>query len=213
MHTLSKLVALTVLAAGTAMISAAAPSQAQTARQPALNGTAISPVPPACCAPAQRPVVTNASWTVQPPGGPAMNAVQVTNPNPGWHAALQGAQWIANVANAGMGSHPGGPYVYTTTFCLCAVPKGLASFPAAMYLTIAADNSFVAKLNNNQFASGGPTAFITPTSFNVPAAYFQQGNNVLQITVSNQSQSPTGLAVWGWMAGYFQTVPPGAHCP
>lgn len=215
MHSISKLVALSVLAAGTAMISAAAPSHAQTERQAANGNPAIGiPVSRPCCVPLQQPVLTtgNGTWTVQPPLGSAMTAVTVTNPNVGWHAPLQGSQWIANVANAGLGSHPGGPYVYRTTFCLCGAPKGLPAFPAAMNLTIAADNSFVAKLNGNQFASGGPTAFITPINVNVPTAYFQPGNNVLEITVVNLPQSPTGLAVWGWIAGYFQQVQPGTHC-
>jgi hypothetical protein len=218
MHSISKLVALSVLAVGTAIISAAAPSHAQAERQAANTNPAISiPGHPPCCTPAQQPVLTtgNGTWTVQPPLGSAMTAVTVTNPNVGWHAPLQGSQWIANVANAGQGSHPGGPvpYIYRTTFCLCGVPKGVPAFPAAMNLTIAADNSFVAKLNGNQFASGGPTAFITPIAYNVPTAYFQAGNNVLEIAVTNLPNSPTGLAVWGWIAGYFQPVAPGTHCP
>lgn len=213
MHSISKLVALSVLAASTAFICSAAPSRGQTARQALPNGTVISPVQPVCCTPAQQPVLTNASWTVKPPNGPTINAVQVTNPNPGWHAPVQGAQWISNVANAGLGSHPGGPYVFTTTFCLCAFPKGLASIPAAMYLSILADNSFVATLNGGPpFATGGPTAFTNPTNANVPASQFVQGINTLQITVTNLPNSPTGLAVSGWIAGYFQQVPPGTHC-
>ncbi|HEY0383801.1 MAG TPA: hypothetical protein VGC72_16530 [Candidatus Elarobacter sp.] len=216
MHTISKLIALTALAAGTVMISVAAPSQAQTERQAAQSGTVIVPPPAVCCTPAQQPVLTNASWTVKPPSAPVMNAVVVTNPNPGWHVPVQGAQWIANVANAGLGSHPGGPYVYTTTFCLCTVPKGLASFPAAMFLSILADNSFSARLNppiNPPFATGGPTAFINPTNVNVPASQFKPGLNTLEITVSNLPGSPTGLAVSGWIAGYFLQVPYGGHCP
>ncbi|MEA2786541.1 MAG: hypothetical protein QOF71_2645 [Candidatus Eremiobacteraeota bacterium] len=212
MHSISKIVSLAAIAVGTAFICAAGPSRGQAAQQPAL-GNIAAPAQAVCCTPAQQPVLTDASWTVKPPKGPVMNAVVVTNPNPGWHAPIQGAQWIANVADAGLGPHLGGTYIYRTTFCLCHVPKGLASVPAAMYLSILADNSFSASLNGNSpFATGGPTAFMNPTNVTVPASQFVQGNNVLEIQVSNLPSSPTGLAVSGWIAGYFQQVPPGAHC-
>lgn len=214
MHSISRLVALSALAAGTAIICAAAPSRGQGAAPPALNANIAAPAPPQCCTPEQRPVATDTTWTVQPPTGPNINAVVVTNPNVGWHAPGQGAQWIADVANAGQGAHDGGTYIYRKSFCICQVPKGVASVPVGMYLSILADNSFSARLNSNPpFATGGPTAFISPINVTFLASQFVPGNNVLEIRVTNLPNSPTGLAVSGWVAGYFQQPDPhGARC-
>jgi hypothetical protein len=151
---------------------------------------------------------------VKPPTGVANNAV-VLAPNSAWHAALPGSKWIGPNANAA-GNAPSGDYVYTVHFCLCALPPRVSpkQFPAALYLSSYADNSFHAFLNNNPIGQDVlVNGFTVPTVISgASPAFFQAGDNELKYVVNNVS-SATGLDVSGWISGYFQELPPGAKCP
>lgn len=211
MNSLSKLVALAFLGAGTALISPAA-SQAQTERQ-------ANPIGPgsACCTPASRRLVTNASWTVQPPSGPAHAAVPL-NGNPSYIGALSGSQWIGNAANDGkLPGEAGTQFTYTYHFCLCGLPEGIKPpVQATMSLDVYSDNEFTAYLNGTGPAhkigfSNSPGVFLgQPTHVGpVAANLFVAGTNTLTIVVTNQPNTPTGLDVSGYISGYFQEGP----CP
>jgi hypothetical protein len=215
MNTFSKILAFAILGAGAALIAPASPSFAQTARQ--LPGIIVRPTPvPVCCTAAQRPVNTNNTWTVTPPSGPAHQAVPVTS-TPSWHVPFSGSQWIGPDANAGTDfNEPSGDYVYSYHFCLCGPPKGvgLDFFPAALYLSSYADNSFHAFLNNHPIGqdvlvNGFTVATVIPST---QSSYFQNGDNEIKYVVNNVS-GPTGLDVSGWISGYFQPLGPDGHCP
>ncbi|MDQ6940959.1 MAG: hypothetical protein M3169_00385 [Candidatus Eremiobacteraeota bacterium] len=213
MNSFSKLVALAFLGAGTALISPAA-SQAQADRANPIGADPYHPGP-VCCTPARRPLVTDASWTVQPPSGPAHAAVPL-NPHAYYHTTLPGSQWIGNLASDGKyPGEAGTTFTYTYHFCLCGLPPGIKGpVQATMSLQVYSDNEFKAYLNgpgNPIGSSAAPGIFNgTPTTIaSVPAGFFLPGDNTLTIVVTNQANTPTGLDVSGFISGYFQALP----CP
>lgn len=214
MNSFSKILALAILGAGVASMAPASPAAAQAARRP---GTIVLPTPvPVCCTAAQRPVSTNNTWTVTPPSGPGHQAVPIGS-TPSWHAPFAASQWIGPDANAGTDyNEPSGDYVYSYHFCLCGPPKGvgLDFFPAALYLSSYADNSFHAFLNNHPIGqdvlvNGFTTATVISSA---QPYYFQNGDNEIKYVVNNVS-GPTGLDVSGWISGYFQPLGPDGRCP
>lgn len=216
MNFIAKIVAISAFAAGAAALATSAPSQAQVPRAVG-RPIVIQPQPASkCCMPARQSIVSNATWSLTPPTGPTIAAV-VSAPNVGYAPALPGSQWIGPSANSGNDwSAAGGVYKYSIHICLCTAPAGVP-LPVAAQLSVLADNGFKAKLNNNAIpgaANAGPYAFHNPaTTFSIPASMFQPGDNVLTIEVSNDPSSPTALDVSGWIAGYFQEIPYGQHCP
>jgi hypothetical protein len=211
MNDIRNFVALAVLAVSTALISSASPTAAQSERQ-----SYYPPPPPApCCRPALKPINTNATWAVKGPTGAAHGAVAL-NPNPAWHAPFPGSQWIGSDANSAGSAAASGDYVYTMHFCLCALPPRVSpkQFPATLYLSSYADNSFHAYLNNNLIGQDVlVNGFTVPTIISgASPTFFQAGDNELKYVVNNISDA-TGLDVSGWISGYFQELPPGAKCP
>jgi hypothetical protein len=216
MNSFSKLFALAFLAAGTALVTSAAPSGAQASRIAVPSGIALPyPNTPVCCTPAQRPVVTNASWMVKTPSGASGPAVPLSA-TPYYHVPLPGSQWIGHLASDGTYSNnipASGNYVYTYHFCLCGLPPKVPNqpFPAAMSLSILSDNAWTAYLNRynghpapiGSFATS-PQVFTTIHGATAPSANFVAGDNVLEIDVNNDG-GPTGLDVGGLISGYFQT--------
>src|SRR5665213_75974 len=221
MNALSKIVTLSIFAAGAAVIASAAPSPAQIARPAVVypGGGIVTPAP-VCCQLTTKPIDTgSAGWTVKLPSGPVITPVPVVPKHPAWAAPLPGSQWIANVANAGQAGQPGGTYIYTYHFCLCQLPGGIKTVPASLTLHIYADDDFVAKLNGVQIAqkTGGYGFNMPPggTPVSIASTNFTQCDNVLTFEVHNMlnALSPTGLDVAGSVSGYFQDVAPGKPCP
>jgi hypothetical protein len=211
-NSFSKLIVLAYVAAGTAFFAPTA-SQAQIQRQ--AMPVSIDPRQPApvCYTPARRPVVTDGSWTVQPASGPAHAAVPLTV-HPYYHTTLPGSQWIGNAVNDGKyPGEAGTTFTYTYHFCLCGLPPGTKGpVQATMSLEVYSDNEFKALLNGNPIGSSVSLGIFngTPTNIpSVPASFFQAGDNTLTIVVMNEPNSPTGLDVSGYIAGYFQALP----CP
>jgi hypothetical protein len=216
MTTLSKLVTLAILAAGTALISAASPSAAQG-------------VP--CCVPEAVMLGTNATWNVAfnansaPPPGKAKAVVLNKADWPyTWSTPPANSQWIGH-ARSDTDIAAAGYYTYSTTFCLCQLPPNVdpkGRLPAALSLSVLADNAFVAKLNNGTIGkcgvmgTGSQTCFLPPVT-NIPssatAPYLKQCGNTLSITVWNDYQTPTGLAASVSLSGYIQQVSPNGSCP
>src|SRR5665213_2971654 len=149
MNAFSKILTLAMFGAGIVMIGPTS-SLAQTAREAAAAPIDPMPMPAQCCSPAQRTVVTNASWTVTVPTG-SNNPYQSTsrtaaNPPPAslaqpqaavpltswpyYHAPFPGSQWIGPTATSGVNSQNSGSYVYAYHFCLCSVPPHVP-FPAS----------------------------------------------------------------------------------
>ena len=214
MNSFTKLVALAFLGAGTALFAPTA-SQAQIQRQ--AGPIRIDPYHPApvCCTPARRLLVTDTSWMVQPPSGPAHQAA-LLNPHIYYHTTLANSQWIGNLASDGKyPGEAGTTFTYTYHFCLCGLPPGIKGpVQATMSLQVYSDNEFKAYLNgpgNVIGSSVAPGVFnLTPTNIaSVPASFFQAGDNTLTFVVTNEANSPTGLDVSGYIAGYFQALP----CP
>ena len=216
MNTLSKLAALAFLGAATALVSPSA-SQAQITRQ--ASPMAIDPNHPApvCCMPARRTVVTDGTWVVQPPSGPA-HAAAVLSTHPYYHTTLSGSQWIGNAASDGKyPGEAGTKFTYTNHFCLCGLPPGVNDMQASLYLQVFSDNEFKAYLNSPLDTAHLIGSSAPPGSFNLPATtipsapanLFHPGDNTLTFVVTNQASSPTGLDVAGWISGYFQALP----CP
>ena len=147
MNSFSKLVALAFLGAGTALLSPTA-SQAQIQRQAGPIQAVPYPPAPVCCTPARRLLVTDASWMVQPPSGPAHQAA-LLNPHIYYHTTLANWQWIGNLASDGKyPGEAGTTFTYTYHFCLCGLPPGIKGpVQATMSLQVYSDNEFKAYLN------------------------------------------------------------------
>jgi hypothetical protein len=211
MNSFSKVIVLAYVAAGTAFFSPTA-SQAQIQRQ-AMPVSIDQRLPPVCCTPARRAIITDGSWTVQPPSGPPHQAVPI-NPHQYYHTTLPGSQWIGNAASDGKyPGEAGTTFTYTYHFCLCGLPPGTKGpVQATMSLQVYSDNEFKASLNGNPIGSTTSPGIFNGTPITiagVPANYFQAGDNTLTFIVTNQANSPTGLDVSGYVAGYFQALP----CP
>lgn len=172
-----------------------------------------------CCVPAQRQIITSApsSWTLQLPNGQMATPVQETSLPSVWAPAIGASHWIGPAANT---TGPGGNYTYTYSFCLCSLPKGVSRIPAAMYLTILADDGFRAYLNGNSFLNPTGSTYATPISGSPAPSHFVPGLNHLVIVVKNYggtrknpTSTPTGLDVSGWIAGYFGSCGPPINRP
>jgi len=212
----SKLFTLAFLASAV-LASTAASSQAQTQRVAIPSGISVDPYHPVatCCVPAQKPINTDNSWLVQPPTGPAHNAVPLSS-TPYYASPPPGAHWIGNKATdgtyAGVNTAAGGQYTYTTHLCLCGAPPKLP-LAVAMSLRVYSDNQFTGYVNaHNIGSSSGPSNFSSGTIISsVNPAFFHAGANVLTFVVTNEPHTPTGLLVFGSISGYFQQ--PGVPCP
>ncbi|MEA2721800.1 MAG: hypothetical protein QOJ39_3664 [Candidatus Eremiobacteraeota bacterium] len=221
MNAFQKIAAFAIAGAAAALLAPATPSQAQTQRVAPSGVYDPRAVPPECCTPTMKPLVTNATWFVQKPatGSTPQPASPLNALAGGWHAAFPGSQWIGPDPNAGANSmEPSGDYLYTYHFCLCALPPHVTTMPAALYLSIFGDNYYTVSLNGNTqpgWTNNPTTTSLTfTTQFNImgaPAGWFQPGDNVLQIKVHNTSMY-TGLDVSGWLSGYFRQLAPGERC-
>ena len=186
---------------GFAVISATDATQAQQSRN--------------CCSPIQQPINTSITpFSLELPTGQVLTPVVMTLPSPAWHAAFGQSHWIGPAA-AYMNYEPGGNYTYTYRFCLCSLPQGVTgSVPAAMFVSVLADDDFCAYLNNTSFlCKTGGSGFVNPTFGSPPTSDFVFGTNVLTIVVHNELDglTPTGLDASGWIAGYFGTCVPSSR--
>lgn len=136
----------------------------------------------------------NGSWTSTGPaqaglGGPT--AVTFS----GWSA--NNGYWIQPFSASQVnGSALSGTYTYTLAFNLPCMPESYQTLSISG--TMAADNTFQASLNGHAIAacSNPSSCPSTATPVSTQASYFQQGQNVLTVTVVNTpySQNPkTGL--------------------
>jgi hypothetical protein len=222
MTSISKLIAFVMFAASAATISALSPSDAQAGRTAVIQPE--SAVRADCCVPATKPVITgSAGWTVKPPNA-APTAAAIVMPTHQLWQTIPGSKWIGPSVNAAS-TAPGGVFIYTYHLgCLCDLPKGVATVPAFLSLHVFADDAVKVRLNNNLIAQkntgwsfrNGPPA---PAADGAPAgglpvtasSFFHTGcvDNVLTFEVTNGSQGPTGLDVYGSISGYFRQGP----CP
>lgn len=135
----------------------------------------------------------NGSWTATGPaqadlGGPT--AVTYG----GWTA--NNGYWVQPFSSSQInGGALSGTYTYTLAFNLPCMPEGYANLSIGG--TMAADNTFQAKLNGHPIAACS-TAMCgtTATAVSTQPSYFQQGQNVITVTVVNTpfSKNPkTGL--------------------
>lgn len=207
MISFSKLVALAILASGTALISSSSPSTAQTDAS-------------ICCTPGTVVGVTNATWKLTgPAGGP--NAVVITPPSTAWSTitGFAGIKWIGPTAGSGTGTLAGGPYVYSKSFCLCPANPAAPNAPVAATLTlqVLADNNFTVWLNGTQIGQspGYPTnvvAFKKQTTITT-TKYFKTCQNTIAIKVVNQPSSPTGLEASATLSGMVAKANADGVCP
>jgi hypothetical protein len=224
MTSMSKLIAFVMFAAGAATISALSPSDAQAGRTAVIQPE--SPVRADCCTPATKPVITgSAGWTVKAPNALPTAAAIVVPTHPLWQI-INGSKWIGPSVNAAGSTPIGGLYVYTYHLgCLCDVPKGVSAVPAFLSLRVFADDAITVRLNGFpilqkntgwSFRNGPPA----PPADAAPAgglpvtasSHFRTGceDNILTFEVTNGSQGPTGLDVYGSFSGYFRQ---GGPCP
>jgi hypothetical protein len=227
MTPISKLIAFVMFAASAATISALSPSDAQAGRPAIIQ--ADTAIRQDCCAPASKPVITGSpGWTVKPPAGPAIPAATVAPTHSLWQT-IPGSKWIGPSVNAAGNTPAGGVYTYTYHLgCLCDLPKGVTNVPALLSLHVYADDAVKVYLNNNliaqkntgwSFRSGPPAPAADaapPGGLPVNAtSFFHTGceDNVLRFEVTNGSQGPTGLDVYGTMSGYFRQPGAGVPCP
>lgn len=136
----------------------------------------------------------NGYWTSSGPaqaglGGPTAVTYGSWSANNGY--------WIQPFSSSQVnGSALSGTYTYTLAFNLPCMPEGYANLSISG--TMAADNTFQANLNGHAIAScsNPSTCSTTATPVSTQASWFQQGQNVITVTVVNTpfSKNPkTGL--------------------
>jgi hypothetical protein len=135
----------------------------------------------------------NGSWTATGPAQPDLGGPTAVTYG-GWTA--NNGYWIQPFSSSQVnGGALSGTYTYTLAFNLPCMPEGYAQLSIGG--SIAADNTFQATLNGHPIAScSSAMCGSTTTAVSTQASYFQQGQNVLTVTVVNTpfSKNPkTGL--------------------
>jgi hypothetical protein len=137
---------------------------------------------------------TNGSWTATGPAQAGLGGPTAVTYG-GWTA--DNGYWIQPFASSQVnGNALSGTYTYTLAFNLPCMPESYAN--QSITGTMAADNTFQASLNGHPVAScSNPSTCMTAaTTVSTQPSRFQQGQNLLTVTVVNvpYSQNPkTGL--------------------
>ncbi|HTM70961.1 MAG TPA: hypothetical protein VL118_08860 [Luteimonas sp.] len=135
----------------------------------------------------------NGSWTATGPG-----QANLGGPTAVTYASWTGnnGYWIQPFSSSQVNSAAlSGTYTYTLAFNLPCMPEGYANLSIGG--SIAADNTFQANLNGHPIAScSSGMCGSTTTAVSTQPSWFQQGLNVLTVTVVNTPTSwnpKTGL--------------------
>jgi hypothetical protein len=153
----------------------------------------------------QTVIATDATsgWLIKGPAAKKFRLAVVTAQNAIWANPLAGSSWIAKKEVDGVDNVRGGFYTYQYTFC-----PALASGTPYISLSVLADNAFDVFLNGNSFDptpyigySSGSSPFQVPQAVSTSSFFSQSSRNVLQFSVENGKNSPTGLDVAGYVSG------------
>lgn len=158
---------------------------------------------------------TNNAWRVTGPaqtglGGPTLTSYQSWTANNGY--------WVQPFSSSQINSSAlSGVYTYRIAFDLPCVPGGAGGYASiALAGGIAADNGFQADLNGHPIAacSSASACLTSATQVSTQPSYFQQGQNVITVKVTNTPTSwnpKTGLMT-GLAAKFTLMVQCGKTC-
>lgn len=136
----------------------------------------------------------NGAWTATGPAQPGLGGPTAVTYG-SWPA--NNGYWIQPFSSSQVnGSALSGTYTYTLAFDLPCMPESYANLSISG--TMAADNTFQASLNGHTIAActNPSTCMTAATTVSTQPSWFQQGQNVVTVTVVNTpfSKNPrTGL--------------------